>query len=498
MTSNEHLDVVVVGAGLSGIGAAATLRSKHPELSLAILERRTDLGGTWDLFRYPGVRSDSDMYTLGYRFRPWTDTRSLADGGSIKSYIADTAREYAIDRLIRFEQRVVEADWSNEDQRWTLRLETADGEQTITCGFLYMCTGYYDYDAGYTPELAGIEDFQGQVVHPQHWPEGLDVTDKKVVVVGSGATAVTLVPELAKDAGLVTMLQRSPTYVAAVPRIDPIGKALEGAPSWLSYPVLRWKNVAMGVGIYQFSRRRPQRMRELLGKGVARFFTDSDFDHRTHFSPTYDPWDQRLCAVPSGDLFKAIRSGRADVVTDRISRFDETGIVLESGDHLDADVVVTATGLNLQLLGGAVLKIDGRELDLAKHYVYKGMALNDVPNFVLTIGYTNASWTLKADLVADYVARVLGHLRRNGYAAFVPELPAGADELPSDPLIDLQSGYVRRSAHLMPRQGADWPWKLRQNYPVDLVKLRHGPLTDGVRFVPAKSTSSTEREQVPA
>ncbi|NNG40777.1 NAD(P)/FAD-dependent oxidoreductase [Flexivirga sp. ID2601S] len=500
MTNPEHFDVVIVGAGLSGIGAASTLRRDHPDKSLLILERRERMGGTWDLFRYPGVRSDSDMYTLGYRFRPWTDTKSLADGPSIRQYIVDTAREYGVDQLIRYQQQLLSADWSSRDQQWTLRLSTPEGERVVTCVFLYMCSGYYNYDEGYTPTFAGRDDFAGRIVHPQHWPEDLDVTGKKVVVIGSGATAVTLVPQLARDAERVTMLQRSPTYVAAVPSVDAIGDRLQRrkVPTRIAYPILRWKNVARGVGIYEFSRRQPQRMRALLDQGVARFFKGSDFDYRTHFRPSYDPWDQRLCAVPGGDLFKAIKRGTADVVTDTIDRFDETGILLGSGKHLDADVIVTATGLNLQLLGGAGLSVDGAEVEAPQHYVYKGMALSGVPNFVMTIGYTNASWTLKADLVAEYVSRLLRHLDKSGYAAFVPEVPAESARWKSEPLIDLQSGYVTRSVHLLPLQGEGWPWKLRQNYPYDLMKLRHGSLTDGVRFITRSTAKNPERELVSA
>jgi cation diffusion facilitator CzcD-associated flavoprotein CzcO len=485
MTTTERVDVVIVGAGLSGIGAASTVRRQHPDKSLAILEARERMGGTWDLFRYPGVRSDSDMYTLGYRFRPWTDTKSLADGPSIRQYIVDTAREHDVDRLIRYQQRVLEADWSSAEQRWLLRIETPDGIQELSAKFLHMCSGYYRYEQGYAPDFLGADDFAGQIVHPQHWPEDLDVTGRRVVVIGSGATAVTIVPQLAKTAGRVTMLQRSPTYVAAVPDEDSLGAALRRRrmPNKLAYPLLRWKNIAFSVGVYQFSRRRPQRMRAILDERVGKYFQGSDFDYRTHFSPSYDPWDQRLCAVPKGDLFEAIRDGAADVVTDSIERFDAGGIRLASGEHLGADVIVTATGLNLQLFGGANLKLDGEPVRPGEHFSYKGMMLDGVPNFVLTVGYTNASWTLKADLVADYVSRLLSHLDEHGYAAVVPKTPDNAADWPTDPLIDLKSGYVLRSLQTLPRQGPTWPWRLRQNYPIDLVKLRHGSLTDDVQFV---------------
>ena len=489
MSTAEHVDVAIVGAGLSGIGAASVLRRNHPNRSLTIIEARERIGGTWDLFRYPGVRSDSDMYTLGYRFRPWTATASLADGAAIREYIVDTARDEGVDHLIRYQRRVVTADWSSSEQRWQLGIDGPDGHETLTANFLYMCSGYYRYDQGYTPQFAGLDDFGGQVVHPQHWPADLEVAGKQVVIIGSGATAVTLLPQLAGDAASVTMLQRSPTYVAAVPRVDPVGRWLQrmNIPAKPAYAILRWKNVASSVAIYQLSRRRPEKMRALLDKGVARAFTGSDFDHRTHFAPSYDPWDQRLCAAPSGDVFKAIKRGDADVVTEGIDHFDETGIVLSSGDHLDADIVITATGLNLQVFGGASLTVDGAPLHPADHFAYKGMMLDGVPNFALTIGYTNASWTLKADLVAEYVSRLLAAMDSRGYGAAAPKVPARAASWTTAPLIDLQSGYVLRSIDQLPRLGPRWPWKLRQNYPYDLVKLRHGSLTDDMEFQPRAS-----------
>ena len=480
--SSEHLDVLIVGAGLSGIGAAHHLQERCPGKAYAIFEARGDLGGTWGLFRYPGIRSDSDMHTLGYRFRPWTAAKSIADGESILEYVRETAREAGIEANIRFHHRVVAAAWSSEEGRWTVEAERGDGETvTVTCGFLFVNSGYYRYDQGYTPEFPGIERFGGTVIHPQHWPEDADYAGKRVVVIGSGATAMTLVPALARDAAHVTMLQRSPTYVVSMPGEDPIARRLRRVlPDRAVYPLVRWKNVLLQLVTYRLSRRRPELMKRMIRRGLVNALP-AGYDIDKHFKPRYNPWDQRLCLVPDSDLFEAIRDGSAEIVTDRIETFTEGGLKLDSGAELEADVVITATGLNLLFLGGMRLLVDGEEPDVAETFIYKGMMLNGVPNFAFTIGYTNASWTLKADLTAEYICRVLNHMDGGGYEVCVPELddPSVTEE----PLLDFNAGYVLRSLSDLPKQGSKEPWKLKQNYPLDLRMLRYGPLEDGtLRF----------------
>jgi cation diffusion facilitator CzcD-associated flavoprotein CzcO len=476
----EHVDVLIVGAGLSGVGAACHLEERLPGTSYVVLEARDAIGGTWDLFRYPGIRSDSDMFTMGYRFRPWTDERALADGPSILAYVRDTAKAYGVEDKVRYRHKVVAADWSGEDARWTVTVETDDGTATYTCDFLWCCSGYYRYDQGYLPELPGIEDYRdagGEVVHPQHWPEDLDHTGKRVVVIGSGATAVTLVPAMAAEAAHVTMLQRSPSYVLSVPGVDPLdANLLRRLPAKQAYALARWKHVLVATGFYQLSRRRPGWARRLLRKGVVGALP-SGYDVDTHFNPSYDPWDQRMCFVPDGDLFAAVRRGDADIVTDRIERFTPSGIRLASGRELGADLVVTATGLNLLAFGGMGLSVDGEEVHLPETMAYRGMLLSGVPNFAYVIGYTNASWTLKADLVSEYVCRLLGHLREHGYDVVVPERSDDVDEMP---FMDFSSGYVQRSLHLLPKQGSREPWRLRQSYLHDLRTIRRAPLEDGV------------------
>ncbi len=488
----DHVDVLIVGAGLSGIGAAVHLGRECPGKTYAVLEARGAIGGTWDLFRYPGIRSDSDMYTLGYSFKPWTDPKAIADGDSIRAYVRQTAREYDVERHIRFHHRAVRAEWDSATARWTVHARRDDtGEDvTITCGFLFTNSGYYRYDSGYTPRFPGVERYAGTLVHPQHWPDDLDYTGKRVVVIGSGATAVTLVPAMAERAAHVTMLQRSPTYVIALPSRDPFADA---ARRWLppkaAYTVARWKNVALGVANFQLSRRAPGVVKRFLRR-AAKGRLPAGYDVERHFSPRYDPWDQRLCVVPDGDLFTVLREGRASVVTDTIDTFTEHGLRLASGEELPADIVVTATGLNLLALGGMTLAVDGADVDLASTVAYKGMMLSGVPNFAMTIGYTNASWTLKADLVATYVCRLLRYLDETGQQIVTPLAP-DTDDLA--PIIDLQSGYVLRAVDQLPKQGPRAPWRLHQNYPRDVRLMRHGPLTDGVRFaragVPAAATS---------
>jgi cation diffusion facilitator CzcD-associated flavoprotein CzcO len=474
----ERIDVLIIGAGISGIGAAHHLQQRCPGKSYAILEAREAIGGTWDLFRYPGIRSDSDMHTLGYRFRPWTAAKSIADGESILQYVRDTAREGGIDRKVRFGHRVVNASWSSEEARWTVTAERGDGTQvTFSCGFLMSCSGYYRYDQGYTPEFPGIENFAGKVIHPQHWPEEPEYEGKRVVVIGSGATAVTLVPAMAKDAAHVTMLQRSPTYILSVPGEDPVAEALRKVlPARALYPIVRWKNVLLQSLTYRLARNRPGFVKKMLRKGVVAALPEG-YDVDTHFKPDYNPWDQRLCMVPDGDLFKVLSDGSAEIVTDRIESFTAGGIKLESGRQLEADVMVTATGLNLLFLGGMKIEVDGEEIDQSQLLAYRGMMLGDVPNLGFTIGYTNASWTLKADLVAEYLCRLLNHMDANGYDICVPHLTDPS--VTPEPILDFSSGYVVRAIADLPKQGSKEPWKLRQNYAVDLRKLRYATLEDG-------------------
>ena len=475
---HEHVDVLIVGAGLSGIGAARHLQDRCPDTSFLILEARASLGGTWDLFRYPGIRSDSDMYTLGYRFRPWLGDKALADGPSILAYIRDTAEETGIDRQIRFHHAVRRASWDSETCRWTVHATRADtGEEVqVTASFLHVCSGYYRYDRGYTPDFPGMDSFRGPVIHPQHWPEDLDYAGKKVVVIGSGATAITLVPAMAEQAAHVTMLQRSPTYVATVPSRDAVARTLQAVlPQGAAYRVARWKNVAYAMSVYRASKRHPERVKAYL-RGELLKQLPEDYPVDVHFKPRYNPWDQRVCAVADGDLFQAICAGTASVVTDTIERFTGTGILLTSGEALEADIIVTATGFSLQMMGGAVLEVDGETVNMADRMIYKGMMVSDVPNLAFTVGYTNASWTLKADLVSEYVCRLLHHMEAHGYTTFMPR-SEGA-EVARTPLIDMGSGYVRRALAGMPSQGSAFPWRLRMNYLADVVALRFGRLTD--------------------
>ena len=472
--------MLIVGAGLSGIGAAHHLQEAFPGRSYAIFEAREELGGTWDLFRYPGIRSDSDMHTLGYRFKPWTAAKSISDGEAILDYVRETARDGRIDTKIRFQHRVVRAEWSSEEALWSVEAERVDdgGSVRLTCNYLWVCSGYYRYDKGFTPEFPGAEDFSGEVIHPQHWPEDLDYSGKRVVVIGSGATAVTLVPAMAEKAAHVTMLQRSPTYIASLPAEDPIANGLRRfLPEKAVYTIVRWKNVMIQSLIYQLSRRRPRAVKKMIRAGVERSLP-ADYDIDKHFRPKYNPWDQRMCLVPNGDLFKAIRSGDATVVTDTIETFTEDGIKLDSGEQLEADVIITATGLNLLFLGGMELVVDGEPVNISEKMAYKGMMLSGVPNCAFTVGYTNASWTLKADLTSEYVCRVLAHMDAHGYRKSMPEL--SDPSVTEMPLLDFTSGYVQRSLHEFPKQGSKEPWKLRQNYVLDIRTIRRGPIDDGV------------------
>ncbi|MFJ3642019.1 flavin-containing monooxygenase [Streptomyces sp. NPDC090108] len=481
----RHVDVLIIGAGLSGVGVACHLTERNPGRTYVVLERRTRVGGTWDLFRYPGVRSDSDMYTFGYRFRPWRGTRTLADGGDIRRYIQDTADEYGVTRHIRFGRRVVRAGWSTEDRRWTVEAldETTGETETHTCSFLVNATGYYDYDAGHRPDFPGEEDFTGTLVHPQHWPEDLDHRGKRVVVIGSGATAITLVPAMAGDAAHVTMVQRSPTYIMSLPEHDPVSVLLRraGVPAGLLHRLGRSRNIALQRGLYALCRTAPGVMRRVLLAGVrARLGPDVDM---RHFTPSYRPWDQRLCVVPGGDLFRTLRSGAASVVTDHIDTFTATGVRLRSGEEIPADIVVTATGLRVQIAGGARLEVDGRPVNTRDHVVYKGVLLDGVPNFAVVLGYTNASWTLKADMAAEYLSRLLTHMEERGHTRVVP-VATEADRSAESAMGDsLTSGYIARGDAVMPRQGTRAPWRIWNNYYRDRRALRRAPVEDpALRF----------------
>jgi monooxygenase len=481
----EHLDVLVVGAGLSGIGAGHHLQAECPWASYAIFEARGAIGGTWDLFRYPGIRSDSDMYTLGYSFRPWTGEKSIADGASILEYIRETARVEGIDRKIRFHHRVVKADWSTEEARWHITAERTDPERPdaapetieLTAGFIFSCSGYYRYDRGYQPDFPGMDRYQGQLIHPQHWPDDLDHAGTRVVVIGSGATAITLVPSMARDAAHVTMLQRSPSYVVSMPAKNPIARFLQRwLPTRLSGPIIKWMNALQAQGFYQLSQRRPALVKKVLRKRLEAMLP-AGYDIDTHFTPSYDPWDQRVCLVPDGDLFQAIRDGSVDVVTDHIETFTETGIRLKSGQELEADIIVSATGLELLFIGGIDVSIDGESVDVSERLAYKGMMLEGVPNMALAIGYTNASWTLKADLTAGYVCRLLHYMDRHGHAIAVPRRQP---EVTAEPFLSFTSGYVQRAVPVLPKQGTRKPWRVHQNYLSDLLAIRFGRIADGV------------------
>ena len=497
----EHYDVIIVGAGLSGIGAGCRLRMNCPQKSFVILEGREAMGGTWDLFRYPGVRSDSDMFTLGYRFRPWRDPKAIADGPAILSYINETAREFKVDQAVRYGHRVRRASWSSTAARWTVEVGD-EGEtrrhgdvempseapshrfarspnpilKTLTCDFLYLCTGYYDYENGYTPEWDGVDQFRGTIVHPQKWPNDLDYANKHIIVIGSGATAITLVPALAQQAAQVTMLQRSPSYIVTRPAKDIIANTLRRClPDRAAYVVSRWKNVMLGTFFYSLARKRPELFKRMVAKGVRRQL-GNDYDAK-HFTPPYNPWDQRLCFAPDSDIFDALRDGRASVVTDTIDSFTEDGILLKSGQRLKADIVVTATGLVLKLFSGMQLVVDETIVELPKALVYKGMMFSDVPNLAFAIGYTNASWTLKCDLTSEYVCRLLNHMDQKGFAVCTPR--RNDPTIEEEPVLDFTSGYVVRALPNLPHQGSKTPWRLHQNYWKDLSMMRFGRVNDG-------------------
>ena len=490
--SSNHFDVLIVGGGLSGVGAACSLTTHCPKKTYAVLEGRARIGGTWDLFRYPGIRSDSDMFTLGYSFRPWVEGKAIADGDSILNYINETAKDYGVDKNIRFHHLVKRASWSSHDAVWTVEAECGPDQQVacFTCEFLFVCSGYYSYVEGYTPAFPGSQRFAGQLVHPQKWPEDLAYADKRVIVIGSGATAVTLVPAMARTAAHVTMLQRSPTYVVARPEQDALANFLRRhLPAMLAYNLVRWRNILFGIYFFGLCKRSPERVKKWI-LDRAQGALGADYDTHTHFTPRYNPWDQRMCLVPDGDLFESIKAGKASVVTDEIDTFTEQGIKLRSGKELQGDIIVTATGLNLVALGNIQISVDGRHIDPAKTLNYKGTMYAGIPNLASTFGYTNASWTLKAELTCDYICRVLNHMQAKGYKVCVPQNDDAS--IKPEPWLNLNSGYILRAADKLPKQGSKTPWKLHQNYVKDVLSLKFGSLDDGViRF----SSLVREREK---
>lgn len=483
MTTAPHFDVIVVGAGISGIGAGYHLQTRCPDRTYAILEGRADLGGTWDLFRYPGIRSDSDMHTLGYSFKPWREPKAIADGPSILKYLREAAAEHGIDRHIRYRHRVTRASWSSDGARWTVEAVVGESEEAVsyTCNFLFLCAGYYSYERGHTPAFAGRERFRGEIVHPQEWPAGLDYRGRRVVVIGSGATAITLVPAMAADADHVTMLQRSPTYVVSLPERDVIADSLRKLlPEKLAYRITRWKNTKLMELFYGWTRSRPRMARRFLLRGVRKAL-GPDYDVDRHFTPRYDPWDQRLCIVPDGDLFEAIRSHGVSVVTDQVETFTESGVELRSGRELPADVIVLATGLDLVALGGIDFLVDGRPVDFSRTWSYKGFAYSDVPNLASSFGYINASWTLRAELVCEYVCRLLNHMRATGTDRCTPRLRPSDRDMPARPWIEgFTPGYIQRMIHRLPKQGDRSPWLNPQRYSKDRKLFREAPVDDGV------------------
>ena len=492
---SRDYDVLIIGAGISGISAAYYVQTDCPSKKYAILEGRENFGGTWDLFKYPGIRSDSDMYTLGFIFRPWTSRKAIADGPDIMNYLEETIEEFGIDKHIQYGKKVTKAEWSSEVNRWTLEvLDVATGQtQVYTCNFLSMCTGYYNYDKGYTPDFQSMEDYQGQIIHPQKWPEDLDYTNKEIIVIGSGATAVTLVPELAKKAKHVTMLQRSPTYVVTGPSEDKIAIFMNRFfPKKVAYSFSRWRKILFQRFIFGISRRYPNFMKKLMIKGVEKEL-GKDYDVATHFTPHYKPWDQRVCLVPDSDLFISIKSGESSVVTDHIDRFTPKGLLLQSGKELEADIIVTATGLSLIVLAGIPFFVDGEAVDFAKTVSYKSMMFSNVPNMSLAIGYTNASWTLKCDLTSKYVARLLNFMDENGYTAVVPR--QNDPDLELEPIIDFTSGYFQRSIDKFPKSGKKKPWRLKQNYLYDRMMIDNSKIDDG--FLEFRKQPKKERVPEP-
>ena len=475
----DVLDVLIVGAGISGIDAAYRLQQRCPGRTFAILEGRDRVGGTWDLFRYPGVRSDSDMFTLGFPFRPWRGDLAIVGGGAIRDYVEDTAREFGLFDRICFGHRVARATWSSADARWTVEAEHEGAVRTLTCRFLYLASGYYDYAHGYRPNWPGEDEFQGWIVHPQVWPEDLDVSGKRIAVIGSGATAVTLVPALAQTAAHVTLVQRSPSYIVSRPARDGMaGRLQRWLPARIADPLIRWKNLLLTIYFYRRARRNPthvsRRIREEIGKALpAGYPVDRDF------SPSYKPWDQRLCLVPDGDLFAAMRGGKVTLATGAIERFTASGLQLVTGERIEADIVVTATGLNMKLAGGIELVVDEDPVQLPERFIYKGMMLSDVPNLFLSFGYANASWTLRSDLTARTVCRLLNHMRRRGQSVCIPHVERVMERRP---VIEFSSGYVQRAIAVLPSQGDRYPWRIEQNYVRDSFAMTFGPIGEALEF----------------
>ena len=476
---NNHFDVIVIGAGISGIGAGYHLQTKCPEKSYAILEGRDTIGGTWDLFKYPGIRSDSDMYTLGFSFFPWKEKEAIADGPSILKYLDDRSKKFNIDKKIKFNDYVKDASWCSKKSMWTLKVEDKNQMDivTISCNFIFMCSGYYSYEKGYTPEFEGMNEFNGMIMHPQQWDTSVDYINKEVIVIGSGATAVTLVPEMAKDAKHVTMLQRSPTYVVSAPQQDPLANFLKKyLPTKLSYFIVRWKNILRQQWYFRLCKKNPKRVKDFIINQVRKSL-GNDYDVDKHFTPNYNPWDQRMCLVPNGDLFKSIRKKQTSVVTDKIDKFTSTGIKLESGKTLPADIIVTATGLNLELCSNINLKVDGKDINLPDTVTYKGMMFSGVPNLVSTFGYTNASWTLGADLTSEYVCRLLNYMKKSSIKKCCPEANSKIDN--NNDWLNLTSGYIKRSKDIFPKQGKRSPWTNNQNFLKDIFQIRYGKINDG-------------------
>ena len=487
----EHFDVLIVGAGISGIGAAHHLMKMCPDKSFAILEGRKEMGGTWDLFRYPGIRSDSDMFTLGYGFHPWRDAKVIADGPSIKSYVNATAKHYGIDRHIRFSTHVEAMDFDKAQARWTVTTTTPDGPREYSCNFLWMCSGYYRYSSGYTPDFPGADRFKGEIIHPQLWPENIDYAGKKVVIIGSGATAVTLLPSMTDKAAHVTMLQRSPTWYYNLPfRSNLVATMAKIMPKAIAFRLVRWHRIIFQQIMYKMTRANPKAAGERLLKHVAEQLPEG-YDVETHFHPRYDPWDQRLCVVPDGDLFKAISDGKASVETDTIETFTENGILLKSGKELAADIIITATGLSLVAMGGAEASVDGRKIDLGKTFTYRGFACSDLPNMAFVFGYTNSSWTLRADLISQYVCRLLNYMDAGGYDLATPV--NDDPDLKAEPFLNLSSGYIQRAAERLPKQGDKAPWRNPQSYFADLIGLRWGKIDDG--FMKFRKVSASKSQQ---
>lgn len=473
---SEHRDVIIIGAGLSGIGAACHLSRHCPQKNYLILEGRDAIGGTWDLFRYPGIRSDSDMFTLGYNFKPWTDPKAIADGDSILNYIKEAAQEHKVEQYIRYQHKVSSVAWDSQRAQWTIQTQVNGESKTYSCNFLFSCTGYYNYDKGYSPAFKDSKKFKGDIIHPQHWPEDLDYSGKKVVIIGSGATAITLLPSMAEQCDHITMLQRSPSYVLPVPQKDPMQDQLRKyLPEKAVYHTLRARNIALSMGVYQYARRFPEKMKAFI-RSHNEYRLPEGYDMK-HFTPKYDPWDERLCAAPDADFFKAIKSGKASVVTDQIERFTKEGIQLASGEHLDADIIITATGLNLQLMGGVDVSVDGKAITMKEHMCYRGVLIENLPNLAMVFGYTNASWTLKADLVSEYVCKLINYMDKKGLSQVQAQ---NTDEsVHQEPFMDLQSGYIQRAAGHVPQQGNKLPWKLYQNYALDFAMLKFGRVNDG-------------------